>query len=405
VLVALLVEGATFDADLGLRLDSLTSTIEDVRVSPATRTGLSALGTAAAIVDTSPLRYTATYSPRVWTSDVEAQPKPLLNQALDGTVETQPDGSWRLVLGAGGARGSTGPLVQASGVAAGTAARPVQVPTTDSVTFEEVYGRVGLEVPLGLRTKLTGTAGGQASRTIGADAALAPLQRGVSLSFGLSRLLTERDTLDASVGAGWTVTDVSAGATTRSESATALATWRRRLTPSVEGWLGAGASWLRTGDVPAGARASIEPAGEVGVRTTNDARTATASAVVRATTFVDRFTGVVSPAIDARCDVGWRATDRLSFAVTAAGGARTDGSTTVATATARVGWLLREALSLEAGVMGFEQHETVASRPSFVEAAVFASLVYRRDRIFGNAPPPGVDRASAGLEGDPGKAR
>jgi hypothetical protein len=66
---------------------------------------------------------------------------------------------------------------------------------------------------------------------------------------------------------------------------------------------------------------------------------------------------------------------------------------------------VREALSLELGVMGFEQQETLAGRPSFVEAAVFASIVYRRDRILGNGTPPPVDRAPDGREDDPGKAR
>jgi hypothetical protein len=389
VLVLALVRGATVDADLGLRLDSVTSTIDDVRTSTVTRTGLSALGLAAGILDTSPLRLTTSYSPRVWTSDVEAHPSPFVNHALDARLETQPDRPWRFLATAGGERGSTGPLLQASGTATATA-RPTQVPTTAAVSYEEVHGRLGLEVPLDLRTKATATGGAQVSRTIGADAALAPLQRGVSAALSLERLVTERDTLALLASGARTVTDVAGGASVRADSATAVGSWRRRLTPTLDGWVGAGATWLRT---------SIQPAGEVGLRG-GDPQTTTGSAVFRATTFVDRFTGQVSPAVEARCDLTWRTTERLSLTVAASGGGRTDGTTSVAAATAQLSWLVRESLRLEAGVMGFGQHETQPNRPSFVEVAVFASVAYRQVHVFGTGAPPTDEGA-----GGPGQPR
>jgi hypothetical protein len=390
-LVAALVHLAALDADVGARLDTRSTTLDTSNAPRTTRNAVAAVPTASVVVDTWELRLTGTYAPRFWTSDVETTGRSLLvDQAGEARVATHHDRPWRLEALAGGVWGRTDPL--SSPTIPTTATAPGQVPTTRSLAYEELYGRAFGEVPLGPRTLVGAGASGRLSRATGTDADLLPLQRSVAGDASFARLLTERDTLRLIASGSWTATDRTGFPRTLATTATGLATWRRRFVPNLDGWLGGGATLVHSDQLVPGRQAQVEPAGELGVVWARDAPSTTAvgerlsttlDALVRLTTFVDRYTGAVNQFVDGRLGAGWRATDTFGFAVSTTEGVRTNGDTVLARADARAMWLLRDGLQLDVGVTGVWQHERRPDRPSFVEAGVFTALSYRRNRILG----------------------
>lgn len=379
VLVASLAELAAVDADVGVRGDALADGVADSRASATRRTSLSVVPTAAAILEAGPLRLTTTYAPRLWMSDVEAQQTLLVTQAGEARVRTRDTRTWSMEAMASAARGRTDPLLHPSSTA--TLPGATQVTTVRALGYEELQGGLAGELAAGPRTTLSAATRWQRSRAIGQDAELLPSQRGVSFDAAVLRLVTERDALRVAATATSTVTEPAAIAPTHSGSAAAVATWRRRVGPRTDGWVGAGASWLYSDQL----RPELRPAGEVGLARAGQGLGPSVEATLRATTFIDRFTGEVSPSLDARCGVAWPVSERLSFFGSASGGGRTDGATAVAGADARAAWLLRPTLTLELGVLARAQHERRLERPSFVEAAAFVAFAFRRERLFGTA--------------------
>ncbi len=383
-LVVALAAGATADVALGVRSEGRTSALAPADLPTETRTALSAEPHAAAVLDAWRLRLGATYAARLWTSDVEAQRSPLVNHTVDARIETRQDRAWRAEATASATRGSTDPLADLSRTTAGAAstAGAAQLPATQPLRYEAL--RTGARGDLALDLRTTLAAGGTWSASRGADddaRALLPPQRALALDASVAHRVTERDTVRAAGTAGRTSTDAPEGTRTGAFS-TASATWRRRLTPRLDGWLGAGAALTYEDAPPASSRRDLLPVGEAGLaRGGEDVRVAVELAA-RVAPFVDRFTGDVRTMADVRCGVRWRATERLSVAGSASGGARTDGETAVAAADLRLSWALRPRLGLEAGVLARWQHERRPELPSFFEGGVVAAVTYETGPLF-----------------------
>lgn len=391
MLVVWLASAAALDVDVGLRADALSTTTDRARSAAEGQSALSGVPSVAGILDAADLRLTATYAPRLWTPDLEARAGVQVSHALEARLATlRPDRTWRLATTASALRGKTDVLLDASRSAALTGA--TQVPTTRTLAREELQAGLLGEVALDPRTTLGGGGGWRRSRVLGADAGLLPPQRGVSLDASAARLLTELDTLRLSANVARTVTDRAGGQTTRSDTGAVVVTWRRRLALDLEGWVGGGPSVTYSEELASGGRYEVLPAAELGVVRRPEGRATRFEAAVRATTFVDRYTGAASPSIEARLGAGWPFTERLTFSASAAASSRTDGATSIGRADARLAWAVRPTLGFEAGVLARAQQERRADRTSFEELAAFASVVYRRDRIFGTtdaylAPP------------------
>jgi hypothetical protein len=401
VLVASLAQLAALDADVGLRVDGFSSTIDAPRTPTVSRTAFSAIPVASAILYAGGLRLTGTYAPRIWTSDVEARPSPTVDQTVEARAATYHDRPWRAEANASATRGRTDPLADPSRVPGLTG--DGQVPIYRALSYEELRAGLLADVRLGERTIIGGRVYGQSSRGVAGSAALVPAQRGAWLETWALRLLTEHDSLRVSLFASGALTARPAAPDAQSGSATAMATWRRRLAPALEGWLGAGASWLYSEPLSAGSRTEVQPAAEAGFSRAGEATTAEASA--RATTYIDRTTGAVSPSLDARFTLSWRTSERLTVSSTAAGGARTNSETRTAWADARLAWTVRPSLSLETGVVVRGQHDNAPGQASFREVAVFASVVYRRESLFGAAHAvPGGEAPLTGASDDGARA-
>jgi hypothetical protein len=385
-LVASLVHVASLDAELGLRAEGQSNTLAAADVADRTRGAWSAVPSASVLADAWRLRLETTYAPRFWTSDAELHPSPLVSHNLTARVETRTEGSWRAEASASAARGMTDPLANVGVVASGTAAR-TQLATTAPLRFEELRTGARAELTLGPRTTVAAGAAGNASRAIGAAGPeLLPLQRGLALDASVSRLATERDTVRVSAQAGRTLTDTPAGETT-ADVASGLATWRRRLTPFVDGWIGGGAS-IATSDAPPDAgRVDVLPNGEAGIAREGDELSVATQVVVRLTTSVDRFSGAIDPTVDATASIAWRIAQGVSGAGSASGGGRTDGESASTAAEVRVTWALRERLALEAGIRGRWQYERRPEIPSFFEGATFAGVTWNTGRLFGTVAP------------------
>ncbi len=390
-LVASLVQVASLDAELGLRAEGRSTTLDASGLPRATRASVFAIPSATAIADASRLRLTAAYAPRLWTSDVESRSPVLVNHAVDARLETRHEAPWRAEAAASAIRGMIDPLADPWHAAA-AAAEPAQIATTGRLRYEELRTGVRGELSLGLRTTVSAGAGWQRSRAIEPESRpLLPTQRRASLDASLTRLATERDTLRLDAGARETVTDAPGGRTDTALGS-AVATWRRRLSPNLDAWIGGGATLALSDDELEGPRThDVLPRGEAGVARGGEDLALGVEVAARLTTFVDRFTGEVSPMAHLVSALRWRAGERVSFALTASGGARTDGDTVLAGADARVAWALRERLSLELGVTGRwqreRQREDRPGVPSFAEATAFAGVAWATERLFGTIAP------------------
>lgn len=384
-LVAALVQAASLDAELGLRAEGRSTTLDASGLPRATRASMFAIPSVTGLADAWRLRLAATYAPRFWTGDVESHVSPLVNHAVDARLGTHHDATWRAEAAASGIRGMIDPLADPWHAAA-AAAGPLQVATTGQLRYEELRTGLLVEAALGLRTTISATAGWQVSRAMEPEArSLLPSQRRASLDAALTRLATERDTLRLEASGRQTVTDATGGQTTTTLSS-ALASWRRRLSPNVEGWLGGGATLAVSDELEEATAYDVLPRGEAGVARAGDVALGVEIAA-HLTTFVDRFTGDVSPMADVMCALRWNAGERIAVAVTTSGGARTDLDTALAVADARMVWTLRERLALEVGVNGRWQHERRPEIPSFVESTAFVGVGYTTERLFGTSAP------------------
>jgi hypothetical protein len=392
-----LAAGATADLELGMRAEGRSTTLAPSRGPTVNLQSAWAVPSAAVRVDAPRLRVRGTYAPRIWTSDLETRPSPLVNHFLEAHVETSTaaapagatprpvrdgggaapaDHPWRLEATASAMRGETDPLADPA-LALGSGA-PSQVATAKSLPYESARTGGRGEVHLDARTILGAGAEWNASRATSAEGrALLPGQWTAALDAFLARRVTERDTLRGVANAARTSTeqrtDATAGDTT-SVSGEAFATWRRRLTPFVDGWIGGGAGIAYVDEPGVASTRDIHPTGELGVARAGASLRVVGEAMGRATTFVDRFTGEVSPSLEGRCTATWLLSNRLSLRGAVSGMRRTDGETALAAGDVWFAWMHPSKLTFEAGLSGRRQYERRPEVPSFRQGGVFLAV-------------------------------
>jgi hypothetical protein len=374
-----LVAAATADLELGIRGEGRSSVLAASGLRSEPRATVSTSPTATVLLDGSALRLKGGYAAQIWTSDVGAMRSPGVTHNVEARLATRADEPWLGEATVSATRGKTEPLTDAARVAAGKAG--AQVATTEPLTTEalQTVGRV--EWKLG-STTLAGAAGWHVSRGVD-DAAqrILPLQQGVGVDAAVTRAVTERDALSLKLGGTQTFTD-TAGGTISSTSSTATGTWRRRLSEEADGWLGAGATLARE-DSPSGT-VEVVPAAEAGFVRFGEALAVEVSA--RLSTFVDRFTGEVSPMAYGACTLRWAAREHLSLGGSASGGARTDGETGFAALDLHATWAVGQRTRMETGVLGRWQLERRPENPSFFEGGVFLAVSYGTGSLLGRAP-------------------
>lgn len=374
-IVASLAALASAEVDLGIRAESRASTLAPRGLPAETRAGLAAAARAGLTVDVWRLRLATVYAPRMWTSDVEAEPSPIATHEIEARIASRHGPLWSADASASAVRGRTDPFADPWRSVEGPGT-PSHTPALQPIPFEAVRGAVGGTFPLGLRTTLAGRAGGWQSGGADAEAReLLPVQRGLGLDLSLTFLLGPRDTLRFQTSSAVTTT-ASTRRDVRDDSeggwSTAAGRWRRRLSRLVDGWAGAGAalSFEDAPDVPA--EHTVFPVGEVGLAYAIPR--ATVEVEGRVAPFTDRITGDVGPVGLASCAVRFRWAPRLSMAASASAGARPGGDTVLAVLDARVHFTPRDRLGLELGLVGRWQRERVGTAPSFAEGGVIVAV-------------------------------
>jgi hypothetical protein len=394
-LLASLVAAAGLSAELGASAEGRSTTHRPEGLPNVNRTALSLSPNASVVADAGRLRLTATYAPRFWTADVERRTSPLVDHELHATLETNHARPWHAEATVDAIRGYSDPLSDPRREAAPTT--PVAVATAAPFRYQDLEAGVGGLLKLDPRTAVAATASWRTSRAVAPEAApLLPLSRAVALDASLSWRATERDTLLVEADASLTTTASmggEAGGDADTRVAGGVATWRRRLSPRDEVWIGGGVTYSTYGVGTAPSTSDVLPEAEIGA-TVGEGTNVKASLTAQLTTFVDRLTGEVSPMTGATGELAWRRSQRLSLLARALGAATTDGRTALAASDVRAVWVVRDRLELEGGLRGFWQHERRPGIPSFVEAAAFVGASYATRRQALAAAPPGADTAS-----------
>jgi hypothetical protein len=388
-LIACLAAGASVQGDVSARAETLSTTIAPRGRPSDTRVSLSVAPRARVELEALPMRLSTAYAPRFWTNDAEERRSLLVNHVLEGRLDTRHDAPWRAELAAVGTRGWVDPVadVLTAGSAAGPggAAPPPgggQVPSSEPFEYEALHAGALADVPFGPRTTVVGTARWEISRAVApADRAIFPVQRNVTMTAVLTRLLAERDELLLTATATQSWTEAIAG-TTRSGTSTALATWRRRTSPTVQAWAGAGATFAHFGTLVDPGAIEVLAAANAGVVRAGTELASILRLSGELTTLVDRYTGEVNPTVTVTGALGWRATERVTVETELSGASRTDGVTSLARATARVVWMTRQRAEIAAGIGGRAQHEERPQLPSFLEGIAFVSVAYVPERLF-----------------------
>ena len=392
-LLTSLVASASAQADLDLRAEARSTTVSVTGAPSITAGSALVQPRLAGHLDGETLRAALSYQPRFWTSDVTgSSPSPLFDQTVAAGLQARREGIWRAAATATGQRGKTDPLADLVAIAATPAAG--QLASTAPLGYEALHVLGEGELVLDPRT--TVAVSGTWAISQGTDAAaraLVPQQRAEGGTLSASRLLTERDTLRVATDASRSVIAAPGGDFTATFG-TALASWRRRLSPTLDGWAGAGGSLTSQGGAGAPTAVTIDPVAQLGVARAPDDRGIALEASARLGPEVDRFTGEVRPTLEGSAGLRWPLAGRIALAATVSGGARTDGETVLGSWDGRAIWTLRDRLALELGLVGRWQRDRRPGIPSFVEVGAIVGFTYglsagavAQDRTAGNPAP------------------
>jgi hypothetical protein len=152
--------------------------------------------------------------------------------------------------------------------------------------------------------------------------------------------------------------------------------WRRRLTPVTDGWLDAGGTLATQHGGPNPQGTSVLPTARAGVATAWEPQALTLEVTAGLAPAADRYTGALSPVVDAALGVRWRASPTWSVNAAASAAARTDGETKLAAWSLRAIWNARERLAFELGVIGRLQRERDPGLPSYVDGGLVAAVTW-----------------------------
>jgi hypothetical protein len=382
-LIAALSSLASAGADLSLRVEGRATGLAEQPQPEEYRTGYFVTPSALLAAEGAAIRGTGLYSAQIWTTSVETRATPLVNHRAEASLEVAPEGGWRAVLTAAGARGRTDPLEPVGAPA--TPGGGTQLPSAGALAFEEFHGALRLEAPLGERATLATEASGALSRaTEPAGRLVLPDQRSARLLAELSLRVTERDELRFGARGEAALTEVT-GSGSRSSVAAVSGSWTRQLATGLQARMGAGASLYS--EVGSERSTHVLPNGECAATWAGGGAVPTGEGAVRVTTFVDRFTGAVLPMSEAGVNLRWATGADHSLAAFISGGASLDGTTTVGSAEARWSAGLRVDLVLEVGCRARVQRDSRPGIPSFTEGAAFMAMSWRTRRLVGQGTP------------------
>lgn len=388
-LLTSLVASASAQADLDLRAEARSTTVSATGAPSITAGSTILQPRLAGRLEGETLGAGVSYQPRFWTSDVTGSPSPLFDQTVAAGLHAHREGVWRTAATATGQRGKTDPLADLLAIA--TTPASGQLASTAPLGYEALNARGEGELTLDPRT--TVAVSGTWAFSQGTDAAaraLLPQQRMAGGTLSASRLLTERDTLRLAADASRSVI-AAPGGDFIGTFGTALAAWRRRLSPTLDGWAGAGGSLTSQGGAGAPPAVSVDPVAQLGVARAPDDRGIALEASARLGPEVDRFTGQIRPTLEGSAGLRWPLARRIALAATVSGGARTDGETVLGSWDGRAVWTLRDRLALELGLLGRWQRDRRPGIPSFVEVGAIVGFTYG---LSAGAVPVPQDRAA-----------
>lgn len=361
------------DLEVGLRTEGRTGEVS-TRYGAASRTAVATVPLAALLVDGGATRWVLAYRPRIWSSDVERRPDPLVTHSAEARLEARAGERWRLRLGANGLQGESDPF-QDPFQAAGPAGASLIAASTP-IVYRVLGASAHADVEVSPRTNAGAGASWGDSRGLDATArAVLPVQHAASGDAYATYRLTERDTLRLSASGVRTWTAGPTGEVA-GVAASASGGWRRRLSPIVDGWASAGAGFAWT-DAPGGPPTrDVLPVAEAGIAVAGDPWRVRAEVSVRMTTYADRISGDQVPAAEGRGTLTWSATDRTTVTASVEERRRTDGQSSLGMTDLWLRWLARRSLTLELGVLGRWQREVRPELPSFSGVAVVGAVTY-----------------------------
>lgn len=347
-LLLVLALGAETRIESGVRLQAEARRLDPHPASAdATSLDLSALPHATMQVRDGRASATAAYTPRFSLTDVG--PDAQTEAMHQGTLRLRLEEGERFELEAfgsasagrtdllterrsAGASGGIDPTGAGTAGGQGADAATSTVLTTQRIDLEALRAGVSLRVSLDPRTDvLLAGAVSQEGGTNASSRAAVPVVRGADAQAELRRRATPLDRL------GLRLTGAAARIASRradSAQASALATWRRRLSPDSELWTGAGAVVFqsRLPEAEAPSRRSTErrlrPAAELGLTRSGGAAspdrlptpTGELAAILGAA--LDRATGETSPSVNARASLRWPLDRAVDLVATGSGGVR-----------------------------------------------------------------------------------
>lgn len=375
-LVTSLVAAAAAHGDLEIRTESRSTSLSGSGVPAITRESAVVEPHVAGRIDDEGLRATVAYQPRLWTSDVSGSPSPLIDHTVVAGVETRGERTWRAGATATATRGKMDPLSDILATVTAMSPAAGQLASTSPIAYESL--RAGGEGQLQLSPRTTVGASGTFAFSQGADAAargVLPPQRVGGGGFSASHLLTVVDTLRLGADATASVTSAPGGDMT-SAFATASASWRRRLSPTLDGLVGAGGAVTSERATGAPALVSVLPYAQLGlVRLPQEDRVGI-DVAARLGPTVDRFTGEIASTAEGSVGLRWQVARAVVVSTTASAGARIDGETTLGSWDGRTTWTIHDRLALDVGVIGRWQRDRRPGIPSFLESAALVGLSY-----------------------------
>lgn len=331
-------------------------------------------------------RLASSYAPRLRAPDLTRQTDLTVLHAAELGLTTRPDAAWRFHAIARGERGTTDLLTESRQVGS----ELQTITTTSRLRYRAARGGLGLAGRLDPRTALTIAAGAFIEGGEGARAEIiSPLQRGVSAGAGLSWTASRLDRLGLRLSAQGTRLD--RGPT--SGVLTLDASWNRRFTRTVAGWVGGGATGAYEDPRDDVADRRLLPTAELGVShsppppqpTTGEegaaAREApslriSSQAVVKLSPVIDRATGTVDPQVEATLRAQWPVNPRWSLGANAIGAVvrQSAGDSRRGRLEARATWAASTRVHLGAGVYGSLQRAATPLLPDFDESGGYLSI-------------------------------
>jgi hypothetical protein len=194
-ILAGLVHAASVDAALGIRAESVTTTVGGFGAPERSRATASVTPSATAVAEGSTLRLRGTYAPRLWTPDLSSGDAPVVDHVAEARLETRAEEPDRAQATVRAVRGWTDPL----GDLSRTTAANAQLASDQSYAYEDLRAELRGGLSLGERTAIGAGAAYGLSRAVEPQPSLPlPPQRAIALDGSLTRLVSERDSLVAS---------------------------------------------------------------------------------------------------------------------------------------------------------------------------------------------------------------